>query len=70
MTSILKDYSTAKNIDYYTMRDIYRSGEYDRYRRTKCNEVSESRRRNFIKDYAAWERTFFPKETAEEPEEN
>lgn len=69
MTSILKDYSTAKNIDYYTMRDIYRSGEYDRYRRTKCNEVSESRRRNFIKDYAAWERTFFPADATGEPTE-
>lgn len=69
MTAILKDYSIAKNIDYYTMRDIYRSGEYDRYRRTKCNEVSDSRRRNFVVDYAAWERTFFPVDATEEPTE-
>lgn len=62
MSVMLKDYSIAKGVDYYTMRDIYRSGEYDRYHRTTTNEISESRKSAFAVDYAAWERTYFPEE--------
>ena len=66
ISTMLKDYSIAKNVDYYTMRDIFRSGEYDRYRRTKINEVSESRKSDFAFDYAAWERIYFPEENQKE----
>jgi hypothetical protein len=69
ISTMLKDYSIAKNVDYYTMRDIFRSGEYDRYRRTKINEVSESRKSDFAFDYAAWERIYFPEENQKEKTE-
>lgn len=62
LSSLIKDWAEIKGREYYTLRDLYRSGEYDRYHRTHHINVSTSRKKLFLTDYKAWLEVNYPEE--------